>query len=246
MIAPAYYQAPVHQFLIQSADEVLGQVTAAHGFALELTQRDAWRAQIELLQNELGELDHGEIFFEFAIPRMGKRADVVLLLDGAVFVLEFKVGASSFDRGAIDQVHDYALDLKNFHKGSHDLPIVPILIATRAPSVAPAQVNWADDQVAALERMLAEKREQIQNLENAGAFDSFDVQDTIVEESRTPTVTGSQGPTEASAAALEAEPPAPVSNNPPPFMSGTIESIFAEVPTSRIGNTARIVSNVIM
>ena len=149
MIAAAYYQAPIHQFRIQSVDEILGQLAAAHGFALELTQRDAWKVQIELLQGDLRELDHGEIFFEFAIPRMGKRADVVLLFNGTVFVLEFKVGASSFDRGAIDQVHDYALDLKNFHKGSHDLPIVPILIATRAPSVAPAEVNWADDQVAA-------------------------------------------------------------------------------------------------
>src|SRR5579859_1977726 len=28
---------------------------------------------------------------------------------------------------------DYALDLKNFHKGSHDAPIIPILVATHAP-----------------------------------------------------------------------------------------------------------------
>ena len=137
MIAPAYYQAPIDRFLNQSVDEILGQLTAAHGFALELTQRDAWKVQIELLQDQLRELDHGEIFFEFAIPRMGKRADVVLLLDGTISVLEFKVGASSFDRNAIDQVHDYALDLKNFHKGSHDLPIVPILISTRTPGPAP-------------------------------------------------------------------------------------------------------------
>ncbi|KCZ64596.1 hypothetical protein HY36_12180 [Hyphomonas atlantica] len=149
MIAPAYYQAPIDQFLNQSVDEILGQLTAAHGFALELTQRDAWKVQVELLQDQLRELDHGEIFFEFAIPRMGKRADVVLLLDGTVFVVEFKVGASSFDRSAIDQVHDYALDLKNFHKGSHGLPIVPILIATRAPRMAPEEVNWAKDHVAA-------------------------------------------------------------------------------------------------
>ena len=33
-----------------------------------------------------------------------------------------------------------------------------------------------------------------------------------------------------------AEPPAPVSKRPPPFMSGTMESILAEVPSSRIGN----------
>ena len=35
---------------------------------------------------------------------------------------------------------------------------------------------------------------------------------------------------------LGAEPPAPVSNRPPPFISGTIESILALVPSSMIGN----------
>lgn len=89
----AFYQASIDRFLSQSVDEILGQLTAAHGFALELTQRDAWKVQIEMLQDELTGLDRGEIFFEFAIPRMGKRADVVLLLDGTIFVLEFKVGA---------------------------------------------------------------------------------------------------------------------------------------------------------
>ena len=34
---------------------------------------------------------------------------------------------------------------------------------------------------------------------------------------------------------LGAEPPAPVSNSPPPFISGTIESILALVPSSMIG-----------
>ena len=34
---------------------------------------------------------------------------------------------------------------------------------------------------------------------------------------------------------LGALPPAPVSKSPPPFMSGTIDSIFALVPSSRIG-----------
>ena len=149
MIAPAYFKAPIDRFLNQSVDEILGQLTAAHSFALELTQRDAWKVQIELLQDELEKLDQGEIYFEFAIPRMGKRADVVLLFNGTIFVLEFKVGASSFDRSAIDQVHDYALDLKNFHKGSHVLPIVPVLIATRAPSVETVGASWAEDQVAA-------------------------------------------------------------------------------------------------
>src|SRR5690606_28707335 len=35
---------------------------------------------------------------------------------------------------------------------------------------------------------------------------------------------------------LGAEPPAPVSNKPPPFINGTIDNIFADVPNSKIGN----------
>ena len=73
---------------------------------------------------------HGIIVFEYDIPRLGKRIDVVLLLNGIVFCLEFKVGESRILETDIDQVLDYALDLKNFHRFSQDKLNVPILIAT--------------------------------------------------------------------------------------------------------------------
>lgn len=79
---------------------------------------------------------------------MGKRADVVLVLGGIVFVIEFKVGATSFDRSAVEQVHDYALDLKNFHRGSHGVPIVPVVIATSAQPLDVTNISWASDGVA--------------------------------------------------------------------------------------------------
>ncbi|MFP8871701.1 MAG: hypothetical protein VCB43_09900 [Myxococcota bacterium] len=63
---------------------------------------------------------------------MGKRADVVLLVDGVIFVLEYKVGENSYTVAAAEQAHDYALDLKNFHAGSQDFPIVPVVVATEA------------------------------------------------------------------------------------------------------------------
>ncbi|WP_035595462.1 DUF2075 domain-containing protein [Hyphomonas polymorpha] len=149
MLQTSYYHAPLATFLTTPRDTILGELSRSHHFALEGTQRDAWLVQIDLLQQALAGLDSGTIFFEFAIPRMGKRADVVLLLAGIVFVIEFKVGSDTFDRAAIDQVHDYALDLKNFHRGSHDVPILPILIATRAGNVGPVDIQWAVDQVAA-------------------------------------------------------------------------------------------------
>ncbi|MBI4651171.1 DUF2075 domain-containing protein, partial [Candidatus Desantisbacteria bacterium] len=66
---------------------------------------------------------------------MGKRIDVVIIIGSAIFVLEFKVGEKEFLSYAIDQVWDYALDLKNFHETSHEHFIAPILIATKAKNV---------------------------------------------------------------------------------------------------------------
>ncbi|MFA7615116.1 MAG: DUF2075 domain-containing protein [Weeksellaceae bacterium] len=63
---------------------------------------------------------------------MGKRVDCLLIIKNIVFVIEFKVGEKEFINQNIEQVWDYALDLKNFHKPSHELILVPILIATDA------------------------------------------------------------------------------------------------------------------
>src|SRR5262249_39033569 len=77
----------------------------------------------------------------YAIPRLGRRIDVVLIINHVVFVLEFKVGECAFPTHAVDQVWDYALDLKNFHETSHRPPIAPILIATAAPHANPRAVQ---------------------------------------------------------------------------------------------------------
>ena len=76
----------------------------------------------------------GEIFFEFAIPRMGKRVDNIIISYDKVFVVEFKVGESEYKNHDKDQVIDYTLDLKNFHEGSHHSKLIPILVATEAVS----------------------------------------------------------------------------------------------------------------
>jgi hypothetical protein len=128
----AWYGAPVGQFLGTGADAIVGELVRHGTFTIRPEQADAWRAQIDFLRGRLAGLA-GSLFFEFSIPRMGRRIDVVLLIGPVVFVVEFKVGASAFDRAAIEQVWDYALDLKNFHEASHDPAIVPILVATDAP-----------------------------------------------------------------------------------------------------------------
>lgn len=102
-----------------------------HGEALTTT-REAWKAEISILKQVVVGLatSDGRIIFEYDIPRLGKRIDAVILLRGIVFCLEFKVGETHILEADVDQVLDYALDLKNFHKFSEDRIIVPILIAT--------------------------------------------------------------------------------------------------------------------
>lgn len=129
-----YFKSSFADFVSRSAQEILGCL-AQRQAAAESQQHLAWRAQITLLQECLSTLN-GTIVFEFSIPRMGKRVDCILIVEDRVYVVEFKVGAKQFDRHAIDQATDYALDLKNFHAASHAVPLIPVLICTAAENVA--------------------------------------------------------------------------------------------------------------
>ena len=117
------------------------------GFTIQSTQIDAWKAQVQILKEVLNHYK-GHIFFEFSIPRMGRRIDATLVINGILFVLEFKVGESGFLTSARDQVWDYALDLKNFHETSHKLVIAPILVATEAKmTTSTIEFDKHDDKV---------------------------------------------------------------------------------------------------
>jgi hypothetical protein len=131
-----YYKDSIANFRATSPDEILGKLVRGSGFAIEQTQRDAWLEEIKILRHILANRD-GQLYFEYAIPRMGKRIDVVLLIGPVIFVLEFKCGESEFTSSALDQVCDYALDLKNFHESSRDCLIAPILIVTGARQATP-------------------------------------------------------------------------------------------------------------
>lgn len=135
MRSRAYYGKSIPEFIQEDNSAILGQLAMRHEFALEDRQRNAWLKQVEILKGQLIEFLDGFIMFEFSIPRMGKRVDVILILRGLVFVLEFKVGEKSYPKSALDQVLDYSLDLKNFHSESHDRSIIPILISTKAKFV---------------------------------------------------------------------------------------------------------------
>ncbi len=127
------YESDIRSFLEKDSDAVFGALCEHyHGDALTTT-REAWRDEIRILQDALApwKESKGRIIFEYDIPRLGKRIDVTLLLRGIIFCLEFKVGETSIHEADVDQVLDYALDLKNFHKFSQDKLIVPILVATK-------------------------------------------------------------------------------------------------------------------
>ncbi|MGA2849468.1 MAG: DUF2075 domain-containing protein [Terracidiphilus sp.] len=144
----AYYNASVASFLKDDPDRILGVLTSVHHHALEEDQRRAWLQQTSILMTALADIRDGRIFLELYIPRMGKRADAVLITGNIVLMIEFKVGAPEHTSAAFDQVVDYALDLKNFHEGSHKVPIVPILVSTNAGSEPLTEVKFAEDLVA--------------------------------------------------------------------------------------------------
>ena len=130
-----YYSDTLNNFRDTSSNEIIGIIASNNEFPTETTQMDAWLEEIEILKVILKPFE-GTIYFEYSIPRMGKRIDVVVIIDAVIFVLEFKIGEKDFSASSIDQVFDYALDLKNFHEPSHDQFIAPILIASKAKSLA--------------------------------------------------------------------------------------------------------------
>ncbi|WP_411688397.1 DUF2075 domain-containing protein [Acinetobacter indicus] len=136
----SYYQNEFKKFVATTEEAILGHLAHHHQFALDELQKNAWLKQIQLLKQQLLQFEAGQIFFEFSIPRMGKRVDNILIIHDLIFVVEFKVGERQFTPQAKTQVIDYGLDLLNFHAGSHHQSIVPVLVATHAQAV---EQNWS-------------------------------------------------------------------------------------------------------
>jgi hypothetical protein len=137
MSSNAFYSAPITEFLEKNDEGIIESLVANQArlnFRIEEMQMLAWKQEIPFLKMALKKYGNSDnaILFEYSIPRRNKRIDVVLTICGIVFVLEFKVGATSFNRADVAQVEDYALDLKDFHVESRDRKIIPILIATQS------------------------------------------------------------------------------------------------------------------
>ncbi len=146
------YGEDLDRFDVQDETVILGELLKNSAGDVELTQRLAWREQIRLLQSiQLHkQVPKGaRIYFELAVPRLGRRADVVLLVANVLVVVEFKVGEASFNQSALDQVWDYALDFKFFHDASRDICVLPVLVATKArPPVVNIGIEGSADRIA--------------------------------------------------------------------------------------------------
>lgn len=131
----AYYSNFITGFINEDSQTIFGKISGQYDLnKLNIQQSNAWKSQIEILKETISVFS-GKIYFEFTIPRMGKRVDNILIINNCIFVLEFKIGSTVYDKYAINQAFDYGLDLNNFHEGSHNKIIIPILVADKAPSL---------------------------------------------------------------------------------------------------------------
>lgn len=127
------YANSFFDFCSEDNNSILGTIVDSYHGDLLTSAREAWIEEIKILKRLLEpyKAEEGRIIFEYDIPRLGKRIDVVLLFRGIIFCIEFKVGETKILMNDVDQVLDYALDLDNFHKLSEGKIIVPILVATK-------------------------------------------------------------------------------------------------------------------
>ena len=127
-----YYSDSITNFLSRSTDEIVGRLTLAFQHDINDETSQSWVTEIETLRDALDSYaGRGSLYLEYNIPRMGRRADVIVVIDGKVFVLEYKTSEQRFTRDAYIQVWDYALDLKNFQDGCNDRIIIPVLVAPK-------------------------------------------------------------------------------------------------------------------
>lgn len=123
----------ISEFLKISKEEFTGKLRD------ESKQIQTWDHEFAHLQQVLRDLNmDGRIIFEYGIPSLNFVVDVILLMEGKVYVLEYKDGdtANSYALDDLKQCRNYALRLKYFHSTSNEKWIIPILVEMKAPSVS--------------------------------------------------------------------------------------------------------------
>ena len=124
-----YYSDSITDFLSRNTNEIVGKLTLASQHDINDETSKSWVEEIETMREVLAPYEgRGSVYFEYIIPRMGRRVDVIAVIDGIIFVLEYKTAERNFSREALVQVWDYAIDLKNFQEGSLERILIPILV----------------------------------------------------------------------------------------------------------------------
>src|SRR5262245_54138621 len=179
---PAYVRDPLGSFILADPAALIGRLEHAYaqdGFATQFSQQTrAWASTIPLLQAALAEaqscrisVETWTVLLEYPLYRLRKRIDVVLLVDGIVVVVEIKIGEHAFNSIGMRQVEEYALDVRDFHAASHDLPILPVLWCPDAHAASP-HYEPGLEQVAPVHRVgMAGLTELLLNLPPASAID---------------------------------------------------------------------------
>ena len=136
----SFWSGTVEGFLKAPAAEITGSLAIAqirHFRLNEAQQLRAWEATIAMLRPALRPLSAAagwRVLLEYPMLRLGRRPDVILLTESAIIVLEIKAGRPVHTPADRRQVEDYAIDLHDFHTGSRENPIIPILLAEQAPT----------------------------------------------------------------------------------------------------------------
>jgi hypothetical protein len=149
---PAYYSGLVGDFVSMKPEAILGILELENAKQNFLTQYSdatlSWDEEIPQLQASLRSVASSHpaasgwgVLLEFPIPRRQKRADVIIIAEDVLFVLEFKRGIAN--AAAYQQVWDYALDLVDFHLPSHNLIICSATVASSTEAFNPGQ-GWRD------------------------------------------------------------------------------------------------------
>ena len=141
----SYFHSRIDHFIETNKNTILGKLADSETFDITSKTKLAWNTEIDLIKNAVKGFD-GYIHFEFKVPRMGKRVDVILIIKNIIFLIEFKIGSDSFESTSVTQLIDYVLDMKNFHEGSHNKIICPILVANKS-NILTNEFNLSSDKI---------------------------------------------------------------------------------------------------
>ena len=143
----------------------------------------AWDESIAPLQREVKEVlasytsaSEYSAILEYELPMERRRPDVILLIGGAVLVLELKSKDQS-TQADVDQASAYARDLRAYHRDCADYPVHPVLVLTKASGnlgpdtgVDVVGLDYVDDFVSHLEDTAPGKPVDVHRFLEADAY----------------------------------------------------------------------------